>query len=248
MTPRMSNLRYSDGRGGIDASLSHRPVPPLLVLRAFVAPRPLAGRLDVSLLRPRPPPPPFPDRRAPWGIVAFTSTAWQAETGRNWAYIASSALIEIVEILCGNSKALKESFLRGRWISPSIPNQTMRPGRLRRAGSMFFPPLAPLDRASTVEQTRSRQKLCSDNFIPDYAVSDAVPHNPSSDNFVPYYPVANTVSVDRIGKLPVVFAASAISSKSDIYSDWHSTLQPTTSPLNERLVVVTLDPMASRDI
>mmetsp|Transcript_2484 Transcript_2484/g.5037 ORF Transcript_2484/g.5037 Transcript_2484/m.5037 type:complete len:268 (+) Transcript_2484:271-1074(+) len=103
MTPRtllvaLSNLRYSDGRGGTDASLSHRPVPPLLVLRAFVAPRPLAGRLDVSLLRPRPPPPPLPDRRAPWGIVAFTSTAWQAETGRNWAYIASSALIEI----CGN--------------------------------------------------------------------------------------------------------------------------------------------------
>ncbi|EJK54935.1 hypothetical protein THAOC_25390, partial [Thalassiosira oceanica] len=105
MTPRtllvaLSNLRYSDGRGGTDASLSisHLPVPPLLFLRAFVAPRPLAGRIDVSLLRPRPPPPPLPDRRAPWGIVAFTSTAWQAETGRNWAYIASSALIEI----CGN--------------------------------------------------------------------------------------------------------------------------------------------------
>ena len=89
----LSNWRYSDGRGGTDASLSHRPVPPLLVLRAFVAPRPLA-----ALLLPRPPPPPLPDRRAPWGIVAFTSTAWQAGTGRNWAYIATFPLIEI----CGN--------------------------------------------------------------------------------------------------------------------------------------------------
>ena len=94
----LSNLRYVDDRARTDASLSHRAVPPLLVLRAFVVPRPLVGRLDVSLLLPRPPPPPLPDRWAPRGIVASRRPHGRPRRGRNWAYIASFPLIEI----CGN--------------------------------------------------------------------------------------------------------------------------------------------------
>ena len=168
MTPRtllvaLSYLRYSDGRGGTDASLSHQP--PLLVLRAFVVPRPLVGRLDVSLLLPRPRPPPLPDRRAPGGIVAFTSTAWQAETGaKSGLHCPFGTDRDMWKSYVEIQKEEKESFLWGRWISPSIPNQTMRPGRLRRAESMLFPPLAPLDRASMTEQTRSRQKLWDEKW------------------------------------------------------------------------------------
>ena len=59
--------RYSDGAKH-EPTISSRIGPCRrcpLVLHAFVEPRPLVGRLDVSLLLPRPPPPPLPDRWAP---------------------------------------------------------------------------------------------------------------------------------------------------------------------------------------